>query len=197
MNADDMQEENLPPSAGLSSFNLLEERKLFDSLGLFPGMTLLDLGCGLGNYAVAASPHVGEGIIHALDAWEEGIETLAVRTEIGRLTNIRACVADAADGPLPLAGSSIDLALLATVAHILVREAVFHKTLAELRRVLRPEGRLAVVEFHKVDVPPGPPVEWRLAPDELADIVAPAGFQPFSCVDVGPLNYLSLFTLRF
>jgi cyclopropane fatty-acyl-phospholipid synthase-like methyltransferase len=50
MSERDAQEEDIPTAAGLSSFNLLDERKFFDALGLFPGMTMLDLGCGLGNY---------------------------------------------------------------------------------------------------------------------------------------------------
>ena len=191
-----MQEEDIPTSAGLSSFNLLDERKLFAALGLFPGMTMLDLGCGLGNYAVAASPYVGgQGIIHALDLWAEGIETLAVRAKIGGLANIRAGVANAG-GSLPLAERSVDLCLMATVIHILVREAIVRKTLAEVRRVLKPEGTLAVVEFHKVDGSPGPPRAWRLAPSELELLLAPYGFRSIACVDVGPANYLSLFTLR-
>lgn len=191
-----MEEENIPTSAGLSSFNLLDERRLFETLGLFQGMTLLDLGCGLGNYAVAASPHVGgQGIIHALDLWEEGIETLAVRAEIGHLANIRACVASA-DAPLPLAERSIDLCLMATVIHILVQAGGIQKTLAEVRRVLKPGGTLAVVEFHKVDGPPGPPRAWRLTPSELELLLAPLGFCRTTCVDVGPMNYLSLFSPR-
>jgi ubiquinone/menaquinone biosynthesis C-methylase UbiE len=188
-----MEDEDLPTSAGLSSFNLLDERKLFAALGLVPGMTMLDLGCGLGNYAVAASPHVGErGIIHALDPWAEGIETLTVRAEIGRLANIRPGVAGAGEA-LPLADRTVDLALLATVVHILAQEAVLDKALAEVRRVLQPDGVLAVIEFHKVDSPPGPPLAWRLSPSELEQALAPSGFRLTACVDVGPINYLSLF----
>lgn len=191
-----MAEEDIPTSAGLSSFNLLDERRLFAALGLTPGMTMLDLGCGLGNYAVASSPYVGgQGIIHALDLWEEGIETLAVRAEIGHLANIRAGVANAG-ASLPLAERSVDLCLMATVIHILVQEGGIQKTLAEVRRVLKPEGTLAVVEFHKVDGPPGPPRGWRLSPAELELLLAPFGFCASICVDVGPGNYLSLFSLR-
>jgi ubiquinone/menaquinone biosynthesis C-methylase UbiE len=193
---DRVQEEDIPTAAGLSSFNLLDDRKLFAALKLCPGMTILDLGCGLGNYAVAASPLVGDqGIVHALDAWEEGIEALEARARIGGLTNIRAGVANAG-GPLPLAERSIDLCLMATVIHILAQEAALQKTLAEVRRVLKPEGTVAVVEFHKVDGPPGPPRSWRLAPAELERLLAPFGFRGTACVDVGPANYLSLFTLR-
>ena len=192
-----MQEEDIPTSAGLSSFNLLDERKLFAALGLKSGMTMLDLGCGVGNYAVAASPHVGgQGVIHALDLWEEGVETLAVRAEIGHLTNIRPGVANVG-GPLPLAAQSIDLCLMATVIHILAQEGVAQITLTEVRRVLKRGGSLAVVEFHKVDGPPGPPRSWRLTPSKLELLLAPFGFCRTTCVDVGPANYLSLFTQRF
>lgn len=191
-----MQEEDLPTSAGLSSFNLLDERRLFSALALTEGMSMLDLGCGLGNYAVAASPHVGEqGVIHALDLWAEGVETLAVRAGIGKLANIRPGVADAS-GTLPLADRSVDLCLLATLVHILVQEAVIGKTLEEVCRVLRPGGRIAVVEFHKVDGPPGPPRSWRLTPGELEQLLAPFGLRQCGWVDVGPLNYLALFTLQ-
>lgn len=185
------QEEDIPTSAGLSSFNLLDERKLFAALGLVPGMTMLDLGCGLGNYAVAASPHVGErGIIHALDPWEEGIETLTVRADIGKLANIRPGVAGAGE-TLPLAGRIVDLALLATVVHVLVQEVLLDKALAEVQRVLTPEGALVVIEFHKVDGPPGPPLAWRLSPSELEQLLIPFGFRLAACTDVGPVNYLA------
>ncbi len=53
-------EEGVPTSAGLSSFNLLNEQKFFNALALKPGMTLLDFGCGLGNYSIAASPYFNQ-----------------------------------------------------------------------------------------------------------------------------------------
>lgn len=186
-------EEDLPTSAGLSSFNLLEEGRLFAALGLAPGMTLLDLGCGLGNYALACSPRVGaQGLIHALDPWAEGIEVLEARAAMAGLRNIRPGVADAA-AALPLADRSIDLCLLATVVHILVQEGVVARTLAEVRRVLRPGGTVAVVEFHKVAGPPGPPLAWRLAPAELAGVLAPSALTCSGYVDIGPYNYLARF----
>ena len=194
MDGSDDQEGDLPASAGLSSFNLLDERRLFAALGLAPGMTMLDLGCGLGNYAVAASPRLGEsGVIHALDPWAEGIETLAARAAMAGLANIRAVVADAGR-PLPLESGRVDLCLLATVVHILARQGIAARTLAEVCRVLKPGGRVAVVEFHKVAGPPGPPLEWRLAPADLARLLLAAGFRPVACVEVGPCNYLSLFS---
>jgi len=186
-------EENVPTSAGLSSYNLLDENRFFDALGPLAGMSMLDLACGLGNYAIAAAPRIGDrGRIYALDLWDEGIETLQVRAAIGGLNNISASVCDAS-APLPLTSRSVDICLLATIVHILVRENRIAQTLAEVLRVIRPEGRVAVVEFHKIDGPPGPPLAWRLAPQELEGIFAPLGFRHTGTAEVGPYNYLSLF----
>jgi len=189
-------EEQVPTSAGLSSFNLLEERKFFNALAPEPGMIVLDLGCGVGNYAIALAPHVGRtGHVYALDLWEEGIETLGVRASLGRHANITARVCNAGE-KLPLDTRSVDLCLMATIMHILREEKTVDRTLPEVLRVVRPGGRIAVVEFHKKDEEPGPPFAWRLAPGELDGIMTGYGLDRLGCIDVGPHNYLALFRCR-
>jgi len=187
-------EENVPTSAGLSSFNLLDEKKFFNALNLKSGTTMFDLACGVGNYVVAASPFLGEtGCIVAMDLWQEGIETLGVRTGLSRLHNILPVVADATSG-LPVRDRRIDCCLMATIVHILSNEKILHKVLGEVRKILRPAGILAVVEFHKIEGSPGPPLEWRLSPDDLENIFSSCGYHCVKNKDVGPYNYLSLFT---
>ena len=60
--------------------------------------------------------------------------------------------------------------------------------------VLKPEGKVAVIEFHKKEGPPGPPLSWRLAPEEVQAIFLNAGFVGTHPVEVGPHNYLLLFS---
>ena len=189
-------DDNLPTSAGLSSFNLLDEQKLFEALNLQPGMSLLDLACGVGNYSIWASPQLGEtGRIYAVDPWEEGIETLEVRTGIGQIGNIRAWASTALDLE-PVDDASIDLCLMATVAHIFVHEDILGPVLSEVQRVLKPDGLVAVVEFYKVEGSPDPPMHLRIEPDELAEIFSPYGFDCTGTTRVGNQNYLSLFSRR-
>jgi len=186
-------EEHIPTSAGLSSFNLLDERNFFAALALAPGMTLLDFGCGVGNYTMAASPFIGDrGRIFALDLWEEGIETLEVRTSLGARKNVTAAVYDAGKR-FPIDDQVVDLTLLATVVHILVRESALPDVFTELKRVMKPEGKVAVVEFYRKMGPPGPPLSWRLSPDKLEEIFHRAGFMLTETVPVGQHNYLSFF----
>lgn len=188
-------DENVPTSAGLSSFNLLDTERLFTALDLQAGMSMLDFGCGLGNYSIEASPYIGDkGWIMAVDPWEEGIETLAVRASLADCTNIQTAVCGAGQR-LPLENQSVDICLLATVLHILVLEQMLDSCMEEIFRVARPDCVLAAVEFFKKEGPPGPPLEWRLSHTDLEEIFAGYNLAASGYFQVGLHNYLSLFTV--
>lgn len=183
-----------PPGAGKSSFDLIDPEILWRELGIFPGMTFLDLGCGKGAYSVAVSARIGnQGHVHAIDLWEEGISVLRDRIEAEGFTNIRAFLADIG-GTIPIEDNTVDACLMATVLHDLVQIGAEYGALSEAARVLKPEATLAIVEFKKMDGPPGPPVAIRLNPQDVERLVMPRGFAGKWSVDLGPYNYLSLFS---
>ena len=182
-----------PIAAGKSSYDLIDSEKLFSELRLAEESVLLDVACGRGNYAVAASEHMGgRGLIHAFDLWEEGIELLREEISKRKIRNIRPGVADVGK-KIPLPDQSVDTCLMATVLHDLRQDHTEKGALREARRVLKPDGFLAVVEFKKIEGPPGPPVEIRIGPEELERILSPYGFRVTKTSDVGPYHYLSLF----
>ena len=182
-----------PIAAGKSSFDLVDPEKIFAELRLQPDTVFLDVACGVGNYALAAAEFIGEeGTILAVDLWEEGIEVLRERVvELG-LTQVHAEVGDVSQR-LPAENCSVDVALMATVLHDLVKAETAEGTLREIARVLKPQGRLVVVEFDKVDSEPGPPVAIRLSPGEVEEIVAPHGVREEHITAVGSFTYLISF----
>ena len=178
-----------PPGAGKSSYDLIDPATLWAELNLTPGITFLDLGCGQGNYSLAAATAIGPaGVVYAVDLWEEGIASLQERAAREGRSNLEALVAGA--GQVPLESRSVDVGFMATVLHDLVEAGTAAGALAEVARVLKPGGLLAIVEFDKIDGPPGPPRHIRLDPQEVEALVAPYGFARQRTVKLGPYNYL-------
>ncbi|MDP2045874.1 MAG: methyltransferase domain-containing protein [Deltaproteobacteria bacterium] len=181
-----------PPGAGKSSYDLIDPAILWAALNLPPGITFLDLGCGRGNYSLAAADLIGPtGLVYAVDLWEEGIAALKERAAREGRANLMPLAAGASQ--VPLESGSVDVGLMATVLHDLVEAGTAAGALAEVSRVIKAEGRLAIVEFHKIDGPPGPPRYIRLDPAEVEALVAPYGFVRQQTVNLGPYNYLITF----
>lgn len=188
-----MSESNAPDENRKSSFPFVDVTLLFREMELQAGETMLDAGCGWGEYTLAAAEVVGAaGRIVAVDVRADKIEEL--RGEARRLhrDNITALVTNAGER-LPLPAHSVDRVLVASVLHDFVVQGEHRQVLDEIIRVLRSGGELAVVEFKKIDGPPGPPRTIRLAPEELDAVVEPFGFRPRRRLDVGPYHYLTLY----
>ena len=182
-----------PHGAGKSSFELVDAEKLFAGLDLKNDSVLLDAGCGRGNYTLAAADYIGEqGLIYAVDLWAEGLEDLRARAEAEGFGRIKTLTANLG-GPLPIEDSVVDVCLMATVFHDLKRDGDHIGAAKEIGRVLKPEGVFALVEFEKIEGPPGPPKSIRLSASELEDILGPLGFEKKRLESLGPYHYLSVF----
>jgi ubiquinone/menaquinone biosynthesis C-methylase UbiE len=185
-----MSTDQKPHGAGKSSFELLDVDRVFQNLSLTPSTVFLDLGSGNGNYTLAAAKSIGPGgIVYAVDAWQGGLEELKERAASEGLLNIITMYANLNEH-IPLEDATVDVCFMATVLHDLLRESSGKTALAEIARVLRPAGRLFIIEFKKIEDGPGPPIEVRLSPEETEEIVAPFGFIKDRVTDVGPFHYL-------
>lgn len=173
------------PRRGGSSFFIHDTDSVFRALGLNKGDTFLDAGCGPGDYSFHVSRIVGEsGVVYALDRNERLINELREKADSQGLGNIRSFVADVTEW-LPVGDDSISVCLLSTVLHIPDVARRVKGLGGEIRRVLKPGGRLAIIECHKGNTPFGPPEHMRLSPEEVKDLMAECGFAVLSQADFG------------
>jgi ubiquinone/menaquinone biosynthesis C-methylase UbiE len=111
-----------------------------------PKMTLLDAGCGTGNYVRALLPHVGR--IEALDR-SAGMLAVAGRKLADAVEDGRVVLHRGSIDALPLPDASVDGVLINQVLHHLPDEpeagwTAHRRALGECARVLRPGGVLVI-----------------------------------------------------
>lgn len=123
-------------------------RPVLDRVGLRPGDIVLELGSGTGVFTVAAAQRVGpRGKLVSVDVQPEMISRVEERVQGAGLPNVETHVADAYHLPMP--DESVDLAFLISVLEEVPDPL---RALAELRRVLKPEGILSITaEFMDPD----------------------------------------------
>ena len=181
---------NHPTGAGRSSFDLIDSTKFFEALDLQPGITFLDVGCGSGAYCLGAADIIGpDGLIYGIDMWAEGIQLLEKQAAERKIRNMTAFAGDAGQ-QIPIESHSVDVCLMATALHDFLHDNVAAGVLQETVRVIKPGGTLAVMEYKKIDGPPGPPKVMRMSPQEVENYSAVYGFEKEQITEVGPYHYL-------
>ncbi len=183
----------MPKGAGKSSFDLINSDLLKDVLPLKPGAVVLDLACGRGVYSMFLSEIVGDtGLIYAVDLWEEGLQILGKEIEENKITNILPILNDATK-EIEIDDYSVDVCLMATVLHDFEEMNKSGVVLEQVKTILKPGGLLAVIEFKKIDGPPGPPKKIRLSEEQTEEMASGYGFRHVRTVDIGDFNYLITF----
>ncbi len=171
---------------GNSSEVFLDTAAILQELAIAPGQTIVDAGCGDSYMAMVFYKVLnGTGRVYAVDQAVEALETLMNET---KGTGLYPLVADITRST-PIMDSSIDLIYLSNVFHVFAKNQIqgFNR---EVRRLLKPGGRLAIVELKKQPSLIGPPLELRYAPKELERAI---DLPPVGLAEVGPYHYLQIF----
>jgi len=121
----------------------LPRKNILAEVDIKPGFHILDYGCGSGSYSTVAAQLVGEsGKVYALDIHPLAVQQVQKIAGKKRLTNIKTILSDCATG---LSDGSIDVVLLYDTLHNLSKP---DEVLAELHRVLKPNGILSFNDHH-------------------------------------------------
>jgi ubiquinone/menaquinone biosynthesis C-methylase UbiE len=147
--------------------------EILKALRLSPGQVVAEIGPGPGYFALRIARIVGDaGQVIAVDVEPEMLRVLRDRVASAGQRNITPVFA-LPDDPLIQEGTC-DLIFIANTYHHFPEGPAYLKTLA---RKLKPAGRIANVDFHKTDLPVGPPVAHKISRDEFLRDAESAGLQ--------------------
>jgi ubiquinone/menaquinone biosynthesis C-methylase UbiE len=163
--------------------------KAVAALGIRKGQVVADVGAGSGYYTVRLARAVGrDGRVYATDIQPQMLELLKQRASRERLDNVVPVLAREDDPGLPEA--TLDLVLMVDVYHELSRP---QRVLQQLRRTLKPDGRLVLIEFRKES--PWVPIreEHKMSVKEARLELEAEGYGFDRVIDVLPWQHILVF----
>lgn len=133
---------------GLGASNRDERQKpveLVQAMDLRPGMTVVDIGTGVGYMLPFLSKAVGpHGCVFGEDIFDDFLDQAKARATDAKLTNVQFFKGTVHSPELP--ANSVDVALALDSYHHYDYPA---DMLAGIRKALKPGGRLVIVEYYK------------------------------------------------
>ena len=162
-------------------------RHLLDLGRVVAGEAVLDVGCATGTLGLAARKRVGSAAaVHGVDPSPAMIERARAKARRRRRTNVAFDVAIAQE--LPFEDRTFDVVFCTLVAHQLPHSDR-RTCLAEMHRVLKPRGRLLLVDLALSRRPADQPTPHGHGHFDVADLVPLLTETGFAVVARGPVAF--------
>ena len=165
--------------------------EVIEALGIKAGEVIADIGAGSGYFTVRLAHHVGPaGRIYGVDISPDMIRHLQERVRDMHLLNVSPILARPDD---PLLPQPVDRFVIVDVWHHIEDRPAY---LAVIKKQLKPGGQVVMIDFHKRELPVGPPITMKIAREDLLTEMRTHGFELVKEHTFLPYQYFLVFTPR-
>jgi predicted methyltransferase len=165
--------------------------EVMQALGVKDGEVIADIGAGSGYFTIRLAHHVGAaGRVYAVDVSADMIRHLHTRVRDMALLNVSPILARPDD---PLLPQPVDRFLIVDVWHHIEDQAGY---LALMKKLLKPGGQVVMIDFHKRELPVGPPAAMKIAREDLLRQMQGHGFQLAAEHTFLPYQYFLVFRVE-
>ncbi len=161
-----------------------------DAMKLKPGMTIADLGSGVGYMTLRMAKRVGPtGKIYGVDLQPGMLAELQKNAKAAGITNVEPILGEPADPKLP--EGKIDMILMVDVYHEVSQPQAM---LRKIRQALKADGRLILLEYRAEDpsIPINP--EHKMTVEQVRAEIEPEGFKLQKPIETLPRQHLLILT---
>ena len=156
---------------GFSSALFLDSDEIIRELDLKGDETFMDAGCGDGHIAIkVVEEYLADGTVYAVDVYDASIEDMETYKSENNVENLINIEADIPKGIPGVEDESVDVVLTVNVFHGFKASRTMDDAIDEFARIIKQDGKIAIMDYKAWDVPKGPPTAVRSSPDELKEI---------------------------
>jgi len=147
--------------------------EVLTALNIKPGEVIADIGAGSGYFSLRLAHFVGDkGKVYAVDVSPDMVRYLNRRIRETKTTNVVTILADPDDPLLP--DHSVNRFFICDVWHHVDNQI---KYLSLMKKMLKPGGEIVMIDFHKKDLPFGPPTQMKIAREDVIKQMEANGFR--------------------
>ncbi len=170
----------------------LDPKKILSQAGIAQDMKVIDLGCGSGYMAFEAARLVGpSGTVYAVDIQKAVLSSVRSNIQFYGLRNVQPIWADIEKpNSIGIEENSLDMVL---IVMNLYQARKHDEILSESYKILKPEGKLLVVDWKKEAIPMGPDVKFRISYDVARKMAQNVGFKYVGDIETDPYHFGILF----
>ena len=163
-----MMPENGHRAHGFSSAFFLDSDEIIQELELAGDETVMDAGCGDGHNAIKIlEDYNHKGLVYAVDIYNASLEDMETYKSENNIENLINIEADITEGIPGVDDESIDVVLMVNVFHGFKASRKMDEAVDELSRIIKKDGKIAIMDYKAWDVPNGPPTQVRSSPEDL------------------------------
>jgi arsenite methyltransferase len=166
--------------------------EVLTALNLKSGEIIADIGAGSGYFTFRLAHHVGgTGKIYAVDVSPDMIRHINRRIRELKANNVVSILADPDDPLLP--DASVNRFFFSNSWHHIESQTRY---LSLMEKMLKPGGEIVMIDFHKKEIPVGPPLQTRIAREDLIKQMESHGFRLSKEHTFLPYQYFLVFAVK-
>lgn len=165
----------------------IDPEAIIGQLEISKDSQIADFGCGAGYFSIPFARKIPDGKLYAFDVLVAALESVASKAKIEGLTNIvTARVNLEKENGSKLEKESLDWVIM---KDMLFQNQNKNIILKEALSVLKPGGKMLVVEWNEQEDGMGPQSDIKISLENLEKLVCDENFKIEKKVDAGDFHY--------